>query len=174
MRTQKVSLPLSSAELKIRKKQRMIEVKLEIASMGESISQDPYKNVVLLDVLFKLLQDKDVQICQLAMLSLTKSIIDIMPPYKIGTMNQNITMKQSSEKVRAFEKILLNSYQTFLKSIFKYAQIYHSNTRNQTKRDNPKRFILGRCAIKCILLFIRKCSHFNYTKEVIKNAIPLT
>merc|ERR1719464_686799 len=97
-----------------------------------------------------------------------------MPPYRIGTLDENTSLKRSTEKVRDFEKCLLNAYQSYLKQIFKQARIYHSNTSNKTKRRDPKRFILGRCAVKCILLFIRKCSHFNYTKELIKNAIPLT
>ena len=88
-----ITQTLSASELRLKRKQRMNEVKLEIANMGESILTDPYKNVVLLDVLCNLLQDEDVQICQLAMLSITRAIIDIMPPYRIGTIDQNIAVK---------------------------------------------------------------------------------
>ena len=61
--------------------------------IGEKILEDPYKNCALLQILFTLCKDADIQICQYAMLSLTKAIIDIMPPYKIGTIDANITVK---------------------------------------------------------------------------------
>merc|ERR1719410_1728869 len=117
-----VTQRLSASEWHLMKKQRMNEVKLEIANMGEKILTDPYVNVGLLDVIMGLLQDKDAQICQLAMLSLTRAIIDIMPPYKIGTIDENIALKRSNEKVREFEKTLLNAYQLYLKHIFKLAR----------------------------------------------------
>eukprot|EP01084_Bolivina_argentea_P149902 261794_1 len=112
---------LTVTEWRLQKKLRMNKIKLEIAEMGENILQDPYKNCGLLKVVFDLCNDADVQICQLAMLSLTRAVIDIMPPYKIGTIDENIAVKRNSEKVREFEKTLLNCYQSYLKHIFKLA-----------------------------------------------------
>lgn len=77
-------------EWKVFKKQRMDRLKLEIAVMGESVLEDPYKNCGLLAVMLQLVKDKDIQIAQLAMLSLTRMIVDIMPPYKIGTLADNV------------------------------------------------------------------------------------
>ena len=88
-----VTKKLTPSEWKLRKQCRMRDVKLEIADIGESILQDPYKHCTLLPVIFQLCDDADVEICQLAMLSLTRIIIDIMPPYKIGTIDQNVSVK---------------------------------------------------------------------------------
>ena len=44
---------------------------------------------------------------------------------------------------------------------------------NKTEKKDPKRFIVARCAVRCITAFIAKCCHFNYTKELLKNIIPL-
>ena len=84
---------LSPTQWKLKKKMRMNAVKLEIADMGEKLLEDPYKNCTLLPLIFELCDDADIQICQLAMLSFTRIIIDIMPPYKIGTIDQNIAVK---------------------------------------------------------------------------------
>ena len=55
--------------------------------------EDPYKNCTLLPLMFELCRDPDIQIGQLAMLSFTRIIVDIMPPYKIGTIDKNIAVK---------------------------------------------------------------------------------
>ena len=60
------------------------------------------------------------------MLSLTKSIIDIMPPYKIGTFTNN-KLKKENERVKQFEQSLLKIYEKFLKFLFQSQQIFHSN-----------------------------------------------
>ena len=88
---------LSPSEWKLKKKMRMNQVKLEIADIGEKLLEDPYKNCRLLPLILVLCQDEDIQICQLAMLSLTRIIIDIMPPYKIGTIDQNVAVKYFPE-----------------------------------------------------------------------------
>ena len=172
----KRQVQISFGEWKLRKAGRRESLKLEIADMCEKIVSDPYIHCRLFELLYSLVEDQDIEIMQCSMLSLTRTIIDVMPPYRIGTINNNVKLKQENEKVRNFENQLLTTYQKFLKFLFKSSQLFHSNvniSRLNKQNNGRQRLIMGKCAVKCNCMFLKHASHFNYTKEVIKRTIPL-
>ena len=117
---------LTKLEFALKQRNRVKKVLFEIADISQKVLTDPYHNVKLCNLVFQLCNDEDIEICQYAMLSLTRIIIDIMPPYRIGTLSNTTTLKAQNEKVRQFEKALLNVYELFLKFVFKHAQLYNS------------------------------------------------
>ena len=103
---------------------------------------------------------QDSQVCQLAMLSLQAVFKDILPSYKIKSIDESdMNLSKEVRKQHTFEAMLLRTYQSFLRILFK---------KNKSGMKQVKM-----TACKCLCKLLRANYNFNYSSDLMKQAVPM-
>ncbi|QDZ20299.1 nucleolar complex protein [Chloropicon primus] len=136
-----------------------IKRKIAICSVS-AIEKPESKGEENLGVLLDFARLQDHQVCQLAMLSLQAVFKDILPSYKIKSIDESdMNLSKDVRKQHNYESMLLRTYQAFLRILFK------------KNKSGVKEVKVAAC--KCLCNLLRSNYNFNYRSDILKQVIPL-
>nr|CCA22461.1 nucleolar complex protein 3 putative [Albugo laibachii Nc14] len=192
----------SSAQLEALRDRRIASRKVQIAELCENILENPDEALrkrkdhperwSKLEELHHdgILQEQDLMIRKLAMLSELAIFLDILPEYRIRSPSETDTERnagkpQLKKKVQSLldsEISLLQSYQAFLKycSSFVIHTVKEKNT-SHVAMPSPKALTsnllienpLTETAVKCLTELLKAKYSFNFHVDLIRTLIPL-
>ena len=139
----------------------LADVKKRIAICSiTAIDATDSKGEESLNVLLDYARSQDLQICQLAMLSLQAVFKDILPNYMIKAIDESdLVLSKEVRKQHNFESMLLRTYQSFLRVLFKKS------------KSGIKQVRVTAC--KCACKLLRANYMFNYRSDLLKQVVPL-
>lgn len=191
----------SVAELEVLRERRISSRKVKIAELCESILENPEEALrkrkdhperwSKLEELHHegILQEQDIVIRQLAMLSELAIFLDILPEYRIRTPSEadmetkvgKPLLKKKVQSLLESEISLLHGYQTFLK----YCSSFVTNAAKKkvtsgvatpaaapsslSSAEHP----LIETAVKCLTELLKAKYSFNFHLDLVKTLIPL-
>ncbi|KAK6517956.1 hypothetical protein TWF506_005125 [Arthrobotrys conoides] len=139
-------------------RQRIVEVKEELATMASSINEEPEENYHLLRKLQDLFDsESNITIKKLTLITQATIFRDIIPGYRIRPLTaEEQTTKVASDvrKLRNFEQSLVSSYKAYIDTLGKVAR----HIGNQ----------LCTVAISCTCTLVDTVPHFNFRQELLK------
>jgi nucleolar complex protein 3 len=147
------------------KKERVPEdfpsIKRRIAVCSVSTIENPEgKGEECLDVLLQYARSQDPKVCQIAMLSLQAIFKDILPTYKIKSIDEtDLNLTKEVRRQHKFEGMLLRTYQQFLRILFK---------KSRSGFDQVK---VSSC--KCLSSLLKANYNFNYRSDILKQMVPM-
>ena len=149
---------------------RRYRLKLEIAESSELILENPEKHLGRLEPVLQLMGDPDTTVQQLAMLSATEVLIDLMPTYRIRLPTEEeaaANLSKETKQLWKFERNYLLYYSRLVTTLLSYTKRLFPASSN----NNPTLPPLGLSLLKCQAKLLERGYHFNYRKELIAGLI---
>ncbi|ORX60441.1 nucleolar complex-associated protein 3 [Hesseltinella vesiculosa] len=146
------------------KKEKVLHTKETLAELASTILEDPEEHVKSLKQFRKIYATDNVTIKKLTLLTQLAVYKDILPGYRIRPLTeQEMSVKVSKEvkKLRDFEKILLSTYEMFLKDLQTLL------SKRNVSEDPSLAVVATRCL--CDLLVTKP--HFNFRLEIMVSVI---
>ena len=158
-------------EQRVKQKKRHYESAMtQIAVNCEKIIENPTKGVTrrpnevcLLKQVLVYLQDDDVRVRLLAMLSLLKVFNDILPNYSIHLATKEekeVQLKKEVRKLRQYEESLMAFYTSYIKSLMKLSRGRNSKSQEEVT------------AARCLCELLKNHYQFNLADTISKAVVP--
>ncbi|OLY79561.1 Nucleolar complex protein 3-like protein, partial [Smittium mucronatum] len=158
---------------------------MQIASISESIIQNPEENIVNFKSLLKYLStnfhnsvDPNTQfkIKQLALVSSVAIFCDIIPGYRIRDLTkQELETKVSKDVklLRKFEESLVKYYRSFLYLLFGIVDDVLSTSAKLDHADTTLFMSDGVLAVKALVQLLNTHTHFNFRTDIIEKLVSV-
>ncbi|KAK2865975.1 hypothetical protein Q7C36_002031 [Tachysurus vachellii] len=167
-------------QLKLRS-QTLMKMKLQIASLGSAILEEPNSNIKKLKELRAMLMETNpcvaVTVRKLVMVSLMEIFKDIVPSYRIRPLTEaekSTKLKKETQQLREFEEGLVSQYKFYLENLEQTIKDW-----KQKKMKASQAVALGsykglaEVAIRCLCELLVALPHFNFHNNVIVAVVAL-
>lgn len=183
--TESPTLPptLSMVELFNKRRQKLMQRKLRIAELSNSILENPQESVSELQELCKLCDERDTDVRittkKLAMVSLLTVFKDIVPGYPIRRLTekeQGVKLSKEVKKLRDFEEGLLKYYQEYLQiletTVEDYSKNRNTTSSNGVLQKNVASESVMLVAVQCMCDLLTSLPHFNFHTNLVAVLVP--
>lgn len=174
---------LSMVELFSQRRQKLIQRKLRIAELSNSILENPESSVSELQELCSMCNEKEADIRittkKLAMVSLLTVFKDIIPGYPIRTASQkeqDVKLSKEVKKLRGYEEGLLKNYQKYLQILEETVQECVKTQKRSSKnglvdkKTSSESLML--VTVQCMCDLLTSVPHFNFHTNLIAVLVP--
>lgn len=174
---------LSMVELFNQRRQKLIQRKLRIAELSNTILENPESSVSELQELCSMCNEKEADIRittkKLAMVSLLTVFKDIIPGYPIRTASQKeqgVKLSKEVKKLRGYEEGLLKNYQKYLQileeTVQECVETQKSSSKNGLvdKKTSSENLML--VTVQCMCDLLISVPHFNFHTNLIAVLVP--
>lgn len=176
-------VPLSLVERLAKKNKEAFEMKLEIATISQSIIENPEGKISSLKKLLPMcLKSHPLQIRKLAILSLLEIFKDIIPSYRIRDLSdveRSAKVTGDVKQLREFEEGLLSSYQAYLQLLEDIIKDVLKTFKRRKPVANREKLImftamysLATIATKALAELLSTNKHFNFRNNIISVLVP--
>uniref|UniRef100_A0A7E4ZX66 NOC3-like protein n=1 Tax=Panagrellus redivivus TaxID=6233 RepID=A0A7E4ZX66_PANRE len=164
---------LSAAQLIVKRRQLLAELKVKIAHDCFALVGDPQGQFLRLKGLVEFAGGKSVDSLvredaqKLATASLAKTFVEIAPGYAIRELTEaekGQKQKKETKALQEYENGLLHYYLKFLKLLEKNVKCFIGKKSVDLESFNAK---LGHISVKVMAQLAVKLSHFNYATNII-------
>lgn len=183
--TESPTLPatLSMVELFNKRRQKLMQRKLRIAELSNSILENPQESVSELQELCKLCDERDTDVRittkKLAMVSLLTVFKDIVPGYPIRRLTekeQGVKLSKEVKKLRDFEEGLLKHYQEYLQILETTVEDYSKNRKTTSSNGVLQKNVASESvmlvAVQCMCDLLTSLPHFNFHTNLVAVLVP--
>ncbi|RMX51834.1 hypothetical protein pdam_00019861 [Pocillopora damicornis] len=174
---------LSMVELFNQRRQKLIQRKLRIAELSNTILENPESSVSELQELCSMCNEKEADIRittkKLAMVSLLTVFKDIIPGYPIRTASQkeqDVKLSKEVKKLRGYEEGLLKNYQKYLQILEETVQECVKTQKRSSKnglvdkKTSSESLML--VTVQCMCDLLTSVPHFNFHTNLIAVLVP--
>ncbi|KAF2362862.1 Heat shock factor binding 1 [Trinorchestia longiramus] len=163
--------PLAVVDILAERKRKIHEKKIFIACASTKIISNPFKHMSALTSLVALLYEKDPDIAltvrKMAALSLAVIFHNVIPNYKLNTMDRpGIKLKKETRTLSVQENLLLVRYKYYLRGL-------EAMVRNaKYHKFAPAHLRMARVSLECFCELIVKHPTFNFSENIIILLVP--
>jgi len=139
-------------------KENKLEIQKKIFSLIMSYTQ---QNTDKIELLFVFCEDKSLQVVIQSLKNLRKIFMDIIPNYKIRNISekeQKTKVSKEVDDIQKFESNLIKHYQKFINILSIFSKY--------KKKNNEKKVILQKIAVRIIADLFEKFYMFNYSNTL--------
>lgn len=174
---------MSMVELFNQRQENLLQRKLRIAELSNSILENPQESVPELRELCKLCHDKDSDVNittrKLALVSLMTVFKDIIPGYPIRLTTekeQGVQLSKDVKMLRDFEEGLLKQYQRYLQileaTVQEYVKLQKKTASNGLLQKKVTSEGLMLVAVQCMCDLLISLPHFNFHTNLVAVLVP--
>uniref|UniRef100_A0A0B7AG73 Nucleolar complex-associated protein 3 N-terminal domain-containing protein n=1 Tax=Arion vulgaris TaxID=1028688 RepID=A0A0B7AG73_9EUPU len=178
---------LSAAELLVYRKNKLAEKKQKIASLSNSVLEDPQNNMKKLKELRLMLGDTEpglaLTVRKYVMVSLMEVFKDIVPGYRLRIPTEKEKaqrVKKETKSLRDYEASFLLNYKIYLEFLETMAKVKPVQPKSFLTKHGifdlnlPRTSMLefGKLALKCFCEMLVNHPHFNYRNNIINSIVP--
>ncbi|KAI9473913.1 MAG: CBF/Mak21 family-domain-containing protein [Benjaminiella poitrasii] len=148
-------------EPKLTKREYLIKMKEELATLASDLQADPEENISLLKKFRDIYKNEEnnATIKKLALLTQLAVYKDIIPGYRIRpltALEEQTQVSKEVKKMREYEKTLLNNYEAYLKDL----------NALLTKKKSEEDASMALVATRCLCELLTSKTHFNFRLEI--------
>ncbi|KAK3559945.1 hypothetical protein QTP86_029548, partial [Hemibagrus guttatus] len=167
-------------QLKLRS-QKLVQKKLQIASLGSIILADPNPNIKKLKELRAMLMETEpciaVTVRKLVMVSLMEIFKDIVPSYRIRPLTEEekkTKVKKETQQLREFEEGLVSQYKFYLENLEQTIKDWKQKKLKSSQAVALASYRgLAEVAIRCLCELLVALPHFNFHNNIIVAVVAL-
>lgn len=141
-----------------------MQIQERLARTALEIIEDPEENIDKLNKIKVLLQDNDIALQKLAILTLSAVFRDIIPGYRIRPLSEVEKAEKTTKEVRKlrnFEQALVSHYQDFTKSLVSFTKVARKQSSGSDANPLKDISITAACSL------LSTVPHFNFRTELV-------